>query len=82
MAFAYSIKDEQGIYFVTFTVNQWADVFTRQDYVDVFLNSIRYCQKEKGLLIYEIYSNTNCKVNRRERKRKLKELVGLVAEKE
>jgi len=28
------------------------DVFTRKDYVDIILESIRYCQKEKGLLVY------------------------------
>ncbi|HYG38966.1 MAG TPA: transposase [Cytophagales bacterium] len=52
MALTYSIKDQKGIYFVTFTVHQWADVFTRKDYSEILLNSIRYCQKEKGLKIY------------------------------
>jgi REP element-mobilizing transposase RayT len=52
MAFAYSIKDEKGLYFVTFTITQWVDVFTREVYVNIFLDSLRYCQKEKGLLVY------------------------------
>jgi REP element-mobilizing transposase RayT len=59
MAFAYSIKDEKGIYFVTFTVHQWIDVFTRQDYVNIFLDSISFCQKEKGLLVYAWVVMTN-----------------------
>jgi len=40
------------MYFVTFTVHRWADVFTRKDYVDIVLESFRFCQKEKGLMIY------------------------------
>lgn len=34
---------------MTFTVVQWLDVFTRQEYRDIFLESIRFCQKNKGL---------------------------------
>ncbi|MDF3078491.1 MAG: transposase [Sphingobacteriaceae bacterium] len=52
MAFAYVVKDQQGVYFVTFTVHQWADVFTRQIYADEFTNSLRYCQEQKGLEIF------------------------------
>jgi REP element-mobilizing transposase RayT len=52
MAYAYSIGDQQGQYFVTFTVHQWVDVFTRPIYVDILLESIRYCQKNKGLQVY------------------------------
>ncbi len=59
MGFAFTIKDELATHFVTFTVHQWVDVFTRQDYVDIFLNSLRYCQKEKGLLVYAWVVMTN-----------------------
>jgi REP element-mobilizing transposase RayT len=52
MAFAYSIRDQQGIYFITFTVHQWVDVFTRKEYKDLLLDSISYCQKHKGLMVY------------------------------
>ena len=52
MAFAYRIKDQQGLYFLTFTVTQWVDVFTRKDYVAIIIDSLRYCQQEKGLEIY------------------------------
>ena len=40
------------MHFVTFTVHRWADVFTRKEYVDIILESFRFCQKEKGLMIY------------------------------
>ena len=45
----YAIRDQDKFYFVTFTVVNWIDVFSRQVYRDLFLESIRYCQKEKGL---------------------------------
>ena len=40
------------MYYVTFTVHQWADIFTRSLYADIVLDSLRFCQKEKGLKIY------------------------------
>lgn len=52
MALTYRIYNQQGTYFVTFTVNQWVDVFTRKEYIDILLDSLRYCQKNKGLEIF------------------------------
>ena len=53
MAFACTIKDQLGLHFVTFTVHQWADVFTRRDCSDILINSLKFCRKEKGLMILE-----------------------------
>jgi REP element-mobilizing transposase RayT len=52
MGLTYTVKDQTAIYFVTFTVHQWVDVFTRQLYVDILLESIRHCQQQKGLQVY------------------------------
>jgi len=52
MPFARRIQNPEGLYFVTFATVQWVDVFTRRVYVDILLDSIRYCQKEKGLRIH------------------------------
>ncbi|MCZ2471903.1 transposase [Aquirufa ecclesiirivi] len=52
MAHAYSIQDPQGQYFITCTVHQWVDIFTRKLYVDILLESLRYCQQKKGLKIH------------------------------
>lgn len=41
--------DQDKLYFVTFTVIQWLDIFIRREYRDIFLDSLRYCQKNKGL---------------------------------
>lgn len=48
----YSIKDQQGIYFVTFTVIKWLDLFIRDQYKEIFIESLRYCQENKGLKVY------------------------------
>ena len=52
MSFEYRIKDQFGCYFVTFTVHQWVDVFTRNEYKDILVENLKFCQQEKGLLIY------------------------------
>ncbi len=59
MAYAYRIYDQHGCYFITCTVDQWVDVFTKREYVDILLDSLRYCQKNKGLLIYGWVIMTN-----------------------
>ena len=48
----YKIRNKEGIHFVTFAVVEWVDVFTRKEYRDILLESIRYCQKAKGLLVH------------------------------
>jgi REP element-mobilizing transposase RayT len=48
----YKIRNQQAIHFITFAVAEWVDVFTRKDYRDIILDSIRFCQKEKGLLLH------------------------------
>ena len=49
MSRKYKIRNQDKLYFVTFTVIQWLDVFTRQEYRDIFLESVRFCQNHKGL---------------------------------
>ena len=52
MGLTYTIKNQEGQYFITCTVHQWADVFTRELYKEILLDSIRHCQKNKGLQVY------------------------------
>ena len=52
MVYEYRIKDQHTVYFITSTVHQWVDVLTRKDYVDILIESLKYCQKEKGLKVY------------------------------
>jgi putative transposase len=43
---------QDGLYFLSFSVVGWVDVFTRRDYQEILIDSIGYCQKHKGLKIY------------------------------
>jgi putative transposase len=59
MPFAYKIYDQHRPHFITCTVHQWVDVFSRKQYADIFLDSIRYCQANKGLKVYAWVIMTN-----------------------
>jgi len=48
----YTISDQNGLYFMTFTVIDWVDVFTRKEFKRVLTDSMNYCVEEKGLIIY------------------------------
>jgi REP element-mobilizing transposase RayT len=52
MGFAYKIYDQHSMYFVTFTVHQWVDIFTRKLYIEILIESLKFCQREKGLKIF------------------------------
>ena len=59
MSEKYKFYDKEDLYFVTFTVINWIDVFTRNVYRDVLLDSWQYCIKEKGLVIHAWCIMTN-----------------------
>jgi len=48
----YKIRNKKEIHFLTLTVVQWVDVFTRKHYRDIFIDSVKYCQENKTLLIH------------------------------
>lgn len=52
MSNKYKFDDREGVYFVTSTVVDWIDVFTRDIYRDILLNSFRFCQKNQGLQLH------------------------------
>ena len=37
---------------MTFAVVEWIDIFTRKEYRDILIESLRFCQREKGLLLH------------------------------
>jgi REP element-mobilizing transposase RayT len=59
MTTGYTIKDPTAAHFLTFTVVDWVDVFTRPRYCDIIIESLKYCRENKGLKIwgYTIMSN-------------------------
>jgi len=52
MSEKYKFDDPNGIYFVTLTIIQWINLFTRKEYVYEIVSSLKYCQNKKGLLIH------------------------------
>ena len=55
----YTIKNQHAVQFITFAVVQWVDarlrngqVFSRKEYADILVESLKHCQKEKGLKVH------------------------------
>ena len=55
----YKIRDQSSTHFLTFTVMGWIDIFSRTRYRDIIIESLKYCQANKGLKIaaFVIMSN-------------------------
>lgn len=73
MSEKYKFRDEKGIYFVTPTIVGWVDLFLKKEYCELVLESIRYCQKEKGLIVHawcimssHLHLIVSCRQNRLE----------------
>lgn len=43
----YKFHNPLGLYFVSFAVVNWIDVFTRNEYKDIILESMSYCMQLK-----------------------------------
>jgi putative transposase len=52
MSRKYKFGDGNKLYFISFAVVYWIDVFIREEYKKIMLESWEYCRKEKGLEIY------------------------------
>lgn len=48
----HKIVNQNALHFMTFTVVGWIDIFTRQAYKEIIIESMKYCMKEKGLSLY------------------------------
>jgi len=59
MSARYKFIDNEGVYFTTSTVAGWTDVFTREIYEKILLDSIRHCQQNQGLKIHAWVLMTN-----------------------
>ncbi len=59
MSHQYRVRDPDNVYFVTFTIVDWVDIFTRPAYKQVITEALTYCQQHKGLEIYAFCLMTN-----------------------
>lgn len=52
----YKFHNPNAAYFVSFVPKafgiKWLPVFTKKEYIDIVLNCLRFCQKNKGMEIY------------------------------
>lgn len=48
----YKFYNPEGVYFISFAVVKWLDVFTRNEYKNILIDSLHYCQQEKGMEIF------------------------------
>lgn len=56
---AYQIHNQSSVYFLTFQVVGWVDVFSRQCYRDLIIDNLDYCRNNKGLNLHAYVIMTN-----------------------
>ena len=73
----YFITDQNGIYFLTFTIIDWVDAFTRKEYKLIITDSLNYCVENKGLEIFAwcLMSNHLHMVCRAEEEYKISDII-------
>lgn len=52
MSRKYKFHNHEGLYFVSFATVYWINVFIRDMYFDILVQSLDYCRKNKGMEIY------------------------------
>jgi putative transposase len=52
MSTKYKFREKTGAYFVSFAIINWIDVFTRDEYFSIIVESLDFCRKNKGMEIY------------------------------
>jgi len=52
MSRKYKFHNQEGLYFISFAVINWIDVFVRDIYCNIITENLKYCQKEKGMEIF------------------------------
>ena len=59
MSRKYKFHNPEGLYFISFATVYWLDVFTRAEYFDEVVNSIKFCQQKKGMEVFAWCIMTN-----------------------
>ncbi|PKP21945.1 MAG: hypothetical protein CVU05_05700 [Bacteroidetes bacterium HGW-Bacteroidetes-21] len=59
MSDSYQIKNQQGIYFLTFQIVGWVDIFSRQVYREIIVDSFKYCIENKQLKVHAFVVMSN-----------------------
>ena len=59
MSTGYQIEDQYATHFLTPTIVDWVDVLTRKTYRDIIVDSLDFCIRKKGLVLYGYVVMTN-----------------------
>ncbi len=59
MSGKYKVGEDAIPHFVTFSVVGWVDIFSREQYKELFVESLKYCQREKGMVLHAWVIMTN-----------------------
>ena len=59
MSHQYRVRNPEEIYFVTFTIVDWVDIFIRPVYKQLIIDSLTYCCQNKGLDLHAYCLMTN-----------------------
>jgi REP element-mobilizing transposase RayT len=59
MSRQYKFHNQESLYFITYTVVNWIDLFTRNEYKNTLLKCWKYCCENKGLEVYAWVIMTN-----------------------
>lgn len=52
MSTKYKVRNQEALHFITITVIDWVDLFTRPSLKHVIIDSLQFCQKQKGLIVF------------------------------
>ncbi len=52
MSGKYKFHNPKGLYFVSFAVVYWIDLFVRDEYCQILIGSLDYCQRNLGMVVY------------------------------
>ena len=59
MSRKYKFLNPEAVYFITFSVFGWVDVFTREIYKNIVVDSINWCIANKGFVVHAWVIMTN-----------------------
>lgn len=59
MSSKYKVGEAAIPHFITFSVVGWIDVFTREYYKEIIVDSLQYCQESKGMILHAWIVMTN-----------------------
>ncbi|BAP32128.1 transposase [Chryseobacterium sp. StRB126] len=48
----YIIRDQERPHFLTCTIVDWIDIFSRKTYRDIIIECLEFCIKNKGMVLY------------------------------